>query len=177
MNFHDTVFTTVSHAELARYLLVIGPLDEHANAFLAWLGRDGGTVVTAGHVAGSHEQVTQPTTGISVGVDFWNPAVFGKDLAFSKLKSPEKGLAVARVNLGERLFITGFHERRPYVIPVIAEDIQEEKLIISQAQPGLARPGMSGSPIVNEQRQVVGVLVAPGNSALELVAELLLDIR
>lgn len=169
----------MSHAELERYLFLIGPLEAHANAFLAWLslGREG-TIVTAGHVVNGRESVMQPTTGISVDVDFHNPAVRGKDLAFSRRKSPEAGLEIApRIDLDERLYITGYYQQKPFVIPVKAHDVRGGKLIVTPDTIGLARPGMSGSALVNEQRQVVGVLVRQGHTPHELVAELLRDIR
>lgn len=169
----------MTHVELERFLFITGPMDAHANAFLAWLAAgQGGTIVSAGHAVQQRTRVTQLTTGHSEKVAFKNPAVPGKDLAYSELKSPENGLTIApEILMEERLYITGYHHQKPFVIPVKAHEVRGGKLLVRPDTLGLAQPGMSGSAIVNEQRQVVGVLTKRGPSAYLLEAELLRDVR
>lgn len=164
--------------ELERFLLVTGSLNWHANAFLAWLGKEeGGHVITAGHAVQQQSTVTQMTSGVSAEIAFRNPAVFGKDLAISRKYSPEKGLLLAAdLEIDERLYITGYHQKRRYTIPVRVTAQRNGKLILLPDTPGMAKKGMSGSAVVNENREVVAVLVAQGKND-ELVAEFLLDVR
>lgn len=119
-------------------------------------------IVTAGHVASGlptyHLPFEDQTTAIPLQL------IAGKDLAISTIKTVSRGFEnIAPPSLNQCLTIVGFHgfQHEPFEIKVRVIEIQPSGRVIAEWISGTdAQVGMSGSPAITEQNEVVGILVS-----------------
>jgi hypothetical protein len=147
------------HESEALLYLELGPND-YANAFI-WQF----CIVTARHVAGELRRVSVPGKSESANVSF---RVLERDLAISHDRTLEGGyenVAVAR--LGEAVRVLGHHGPKREAFEIIAKVIEmlpDQRIVIERKSGKTFQAGMSGSPVINEKGEVIGILVrgAPG---------------
>lgn len=136
-------------------------------------------VATAGHVADSEPKIMRPSGAVG---DFWFRRIPGRDLAISTNTMPlEKGFSQHRVpRKGEVIVVCGHHgpQRNYFEIQAVVIGFDTKKRIVVEAIPrmGLQQSkklhrklvpedfdnyfqlGMSGSPGINTQEHVLGLL-------------------
>jgi hypothetical protein len=128
-----------------------------ANAFVVI-----GQVFSAGHVAQEKPIIWDPLTGIPNDIHFHIDDE--RDIAYSLNRVRTfgfRGIAVPQVN--QELIIVGHHgpRREPFEIQaVVSECLSNGRIIVDRIGGSCAQPGMSGSPgITQNPNIVVGPLV------------------
>ncbi len=119
-------------------------------------------IVTAGHVASGSPTYHTPHLDQMTNIPL--QLIAGRDLAISPVKTVSPGFEkIAPPSLDQRLTIVGFHgfEHVPFEIKVRVIGIQPNGKVIAEWLSGTdAQVGMSGSPAITDQDEVVGILVS-----------------
>lgn len=140
-----------------------------------------GRIYTAGHVAQGHPTILLPS--LKEATRSALELIEGRDLAVSSFKTITKGFSrVAKPKLGQLLTLVGYHgfQHTPFEIEgMVIKILLDGRVIVEWLGGTNAQVGMSGSPAVTEQDEVVGILVSDvegtnGNQLyLESVANLI----
>lgn len=173
--------TSVNHEQLPERGLILAQTgNEFAMACIVQ-----SLLLTAAHVARGKPLFHAPDFSES------NPMILkpvqGQDLAHSDGPMVMRGFEVAIVpQLGQMLYIVGLHgrEHRPFEIQVrVVELTKNHGVVVEWVSGDLPKPGMSGSPALTENGEVVGLLVraasekGPHMFYLETVSPLLAEMH
>lgn len=138
-------------------------------------------IVTAGHVASGSP--TYHTPHLDQMTDIPLQLIADRDLAISTMATVSQGFEkIAAPNLNQRLTIIGYHgfQHVPFEINVKVIEIQPDGKVIVEWLSGTdAQVGMSGSPAITDQDEVVGILVSgvEGTNGKQLVIESVSDFK
>ncbi|MBP9781279.1 trypsin-like peptidase domain-containing protein [Candidatus Woesebacteria bacterium] len=138
-------------------------------------------IVTAGHVASGFPTYHVPFLDQMTDTPLQLTA--GRDLAISTVETVSRGFEkIAPPSLDQCLTIVGFHgfEHVAFEINVRVIEIHPNgKVIVEWLSGTEALVGMSGSPAITEQDEVVGILVSDveGTNGKQLVIESVSDLK
>ncbi len=138
-------------------------------------------IITAGHVASGFPTYHVPFLDQMTEIPL--QLIDGRDLAFSTVKTVSRGFEnIAPPSLNQYLTIVGFHgfEHVAFEIKVRVIEIHPDGRVIAEWLSGsAAQVGMSGSPAITEQDEVVGILVSgvEGTNGKQLVIESVSDLE
>ncbi len=138
-------------------------------------------IVTANHVANGRPIFQVPFTEQLTNITL--EEVRSRDIALSVVKTIAQGFeSVAPPELNQYLTIVGFHgfQHLPFEIVVrVIEILPDGRTIVERISGTEAQVGMSGSPAVTAQNEVVGILVSgvEGTDGKQLYLESIIDLQ
>jgi len=162
------------YKEIGKAVVVVTAYDEKGNAIRHGSGfivRQNGVVVTNYHVIGMAEEIKVKASNKVLDVEGLIFIDKENDLVILKAKARSMPVVklgvVGKANIGEYVYIigrpSGFEDAISVGLLSEIREIGEDVEILRMTAP--ASPGMSGSPVVNRNGEVVGV-VTSGSSAL-----------
>lgn len=122
-----------------------------------------GLILTPHHVALGKPYVEVRSTGEDANVDFVTPLP-DRDISYSDGFAKVPGFETrALPSVGELLTIVGYHghEHQPFSIEVRVLEIERNGRVRVQRLSGAqAQEGMSGSAVINQKQELIGIFVA-----------------
>jgi len=137
-------------------------------------------IVTAGHVARGFPKYHLPIANEEADIPI--RLIAGRDLAVSTVQTAFSGFeTIAPPSISQHLTIVGFHgfQHTPFQIEVRVVEIQHNGIVIVEWLSGTnPQVGMSGSPAITENNEVVGILVSgvEGTNGKQLYIESVYDL-